>query len=1828
MDNLTYYLDILKSEPENVPALKGVTELYRANKQWDELIETYGRLFSLSEENGDRLSYLTETASIYYDNLNDSGKAVELYIDALELQPREQSVIDALLKIFETLNMLPELTILLEGKVLLSQDEAEAADLRKRIINNYISLKMYDEALPMLSAATAPPYDAIRTAYEDLNKSGTFSTIFEYRELFINALESGGQAVSVELAGLYCLLAGMYESVRGDLYESACSYETALGLGAGSEEQAVPQLYRIYTSPEYGLGDEPLLSLPILLRMKDHQSTESAPDIDKRIGMSYRELGEPQKALPFLKAALSAVPDDKDLLYAQMDTCTSTHDADGAYEALRRLIDLEHDAPREEELYRKALPVLIERKDYDTAKRLIVALVSLTGDQSHYALLEQIYKDSGDYNSLVSFYLERLNGKEDDRDSAVLWASLGEAYLRGFSHYEYALDSYNRALALDEDNAGYLEALEGLYASSEKWQEAEQTIVRLIHLRGDDDGERTRLQLMLGDIYLKHTMEYDKAIALYSELVARHPDSEPALAALERIYRENSDYPALVTVLEKKLSVTDDRYDVLIELGSILFDRSIDVVRAQDYLWQALELRPSSSSAIDVLKRLFETTGDFNGFDRLYSFLIDSAPHTDQTGVELLVKLGHLRHEKLADPQKAISAFERALAIDPTNGDADLSLAKLYFNAGAWEKAAPRYDFALGHHIVEEQALPEFTFECAYILDKLGRQEQALQHYRMAFELKETERKFAESYGNSAYKSGDNAAVIVAFEALLKLPASGNGQVDSTNEIYRKLAVAYEGAGDLRTASVYLMKLIDKEPPTPEQYQWLARLATNTGDYSLLANALKKEAELTGDEARRAEIVLRRASILDDNLNDCPSAVTTLEDFIKTGKKELAVYERLNALYKKMNNRDGLISTAEEILKFQIPAGQRVDLLLGLATARHDDVRAAAGIYHDVLDLQPDNAAAFSALAGIYELSGDFKALAALFEERLQSMKTGDERTDMQKKLAAVRVDKLHDPDGGIAIYQDIVKERPSDISVYALLEALLVKKGDDALLDRFYRSAAANASQQETKIGYFIKSAELLSSRMHDEPEAIRAYESAFALDRTNSDVLIRLARLSASQHSKDSALNYYREAIQSKSVPDETIAALNYEYGGLLKEGGKAAEACTAYKNAYNRSPSNIDYRIAFGESAYATGLYKDAYDALKNITYAHEQELDPARLLPLYKLLSDIARKLGNIQQAVEYLLRAVDINDRDAESLRALDELTANLGNFELEIEVLIKLSKVASKPQDRAQVLIKIAKLRHDKLYDLNGAIPFLREAMAIVPDNVQIYDELLSIYREQSDTDNEIDILTRLLLTEKSTEGLVNASMRLGEIYLKLKNDPDAAKRYYLEALKKEPSSIPALKGLGSIFEQQGNFQGMAEMYQKFIKVLLPKEPKGILPLIKELGALYTTKLNDPDLAVQQYQTIVNIEPSDTDAHSALAELLSKSKSGTAEAVREYGVVLKQRPDSTQAVRFLAKFYEQKKDYDRVFSYYSALKLLGQEKDMERIFVDANRGKQPRHPKSPVTDDLFTAHLLHMKARGPLKDIVNAFPDNAESIFRPDLKFYGVGRQERVTSKSAAWQEYEGLLQTLGIRDMDVYQTSQGSFRIAIENTDPPSLIVNTSALTGMSAAEKAFVLTEYLTYVKAGFTLPMKLGRQRFSQLLGALILILNPSAAAPYDKDPGAGTIKNVLDDTLSKKQRGALDEPVKKYLKVTNHYMEDWFTGIEMTGVRTALFMVGDIEPVFSSLVKWHIGDASLLSNKEKRRGVFSSSEMMKDMLQFYLSDSHFLLRSRLGMSILSV
>ncbi|MCL4478805.1 MAG: hypothetical protein M1381_06875 [Deltaproteobacteria bacterium] len=1811
MDNLTYYLEILKLEPGNIPALKGLAEVYKNNKDWENLIDTYKKLFSLSEGNEERIKHLSEVANIYRNQLNQDDQAIEFYFDLLELKPDDQTAIDALIDLLKNRNMLPELNILLEGKSYLKREPSEINSLNEEIISNYLSLGMHEQALSKLESSAEPSLEIVNSIYNLLKEKGFFAEIIEEKEFFIKNLRNNEQ-----LKGLYLTLADMYERLIQDPYESAYNYEMALTVDSENHTEIFNHLKQLYSNL-----NEPILMIPILLKLRENIEPENRYELDKTIGLSYLSIGERASAIPYLRGILEVSPDNKELLYAILETYITLNSNDDANEIILKLIKVEDDSSKKIPLYNKAIDALREKHNYVEAAQLIKELIELTDDPSYFSLLENTYTENNDYNSLVTFFLDRLRGKEDDAESAKVWANLGNAYLKGFSHYEYAADSYSRALSLDSENQGYIESLLNIYALTENRNEYEQLLLKLKSLTTDTE-KKLDIDYKLGELYLS-IRDYDRATDIYNSILERVHNDSTSILALERIYREIDDPKSLATALEKKLDITDDRLSTMTELGSILFDKAIDTNKSKDVLWQALELSPDSIDIIHTLKRIYDSTDDYIGYERLYTLLIERADNP-KTKADLLVKLGEIEFEKLAKTDSAIVAFDQAVQIEPDNHKANYTLAKLYFNTGSLDIAEPYFRFSITNDIIPENERSEFTYEYAMVLDKIGKYPNALEAYKKAYELNSTDRRYAEAYAYAAYANHDYVTAISALESLLKLPR----QEENPSEIYKKLLHSYEAINEFRSASIYLMKLIEKEPMNIDYLKLLESLALKGEDYSLLASTLRKEAELSNNSEEKTAFIIKSAGIFDEKLNQPEQAIKSLEGLVKTELKNLDIYTRLSSLYIKTNNTKELTSTIQKILGFELKDEQRIKYMLELAKIWKDDKQKAIAIYIDILSSYPQNNEAYTSLSNLYEDLKDFNSLSNLYEQRLSIIQLPDEAIRLNKKLASIKSKELRNFDSAINMYQDILKIKPSETDIYPDIETLLIKKGDHASLDKFYDIAINNISQNDTRFDYLVKQAELRLNTLNDPTAAIQSYESAYELNKTKTDIIVKLARITASRNLSDKAIRYYKESIKLKELTDELKAELYYEYGNLIKDKGNNKDAHSAFKEAYNILSSNIDYRISYGESACLMGFYKDAYDTLKNVVYAHEEELNKEQLHKLYKTLSNASHKLGNIQQAVEYLLRAVDIDDNDTESLVKLEELTAVLGNFELEIEVLNKLSKIITNVTDRAQILIKIAKIKHDRLFDLNGAVPLLRDAMTVLPGNIQILGELIQIYREMSDVDNEIEMLEKLLKIETSTDDSIKTCMRLGEIYIEFKDDLNTAKKYYLEALKKAPSSITVLKGLGKIYELQGNFSGLAELYQKFVKILLPKEPKNMLPLLKELGELYSNKLNNMEFALQQYQTIVDIEPADVNAHLSIASILSKNKAQLSDAVREYAVVLKYAPANIDAIRFISKFYEQKKDFDRVFLYYSILKLFGDEKDLERIFVDANKNKQPKQPKIPISDDLFHTHLLNIKTRGPLKDILNVFPDSADNLFKPDLKSYGAGKQQRITQKTSSWQEYADMLKILGISDIDIYHTSSGSFRIVIENTNPPSLIVNTAYLNKLSQQEKLFILIEYLTYIKSGFTLPLKLGKERFNNFINIIIKIINPSISLPQESNPSFQTLLETVSSALSRKQKTALEEPVRKYLKIMNHYAEDWFNGIEMTGVRTAAFMIGDIEPVFSAMVKWHVGDLTLLSNKEKRKETFSSSELMQDFLQFYLSDSHFVLRTRLGMSILSV
>lgn len=94
------FSEALSLDEQHVPALRGLTEIAAKKEDWEELFEAREALLGLIGA-AERFELLLEQGDLCRRQLEDPFRAIDVYLEAMQLQPREPRVLGALAELYE-----------------------------------------------------------------------------------------------------------------------------------------------------------------------------------------------------------------------------------------------------------------------------------------------------------------------------------------------------------------------------------------------------------------------------------------------------------------------------------------------------------------------------------------------------------------------------------------------------------------------------------------------------------------------------------------------------------------------------------------------------------------------------------------------------------------------------------------------------------------------------------------------------------------------------------------------------------------------------------------------------------------------------------------------------------------------------------------------------------------------------------------------------------------------------------------------------------------------------------------------------------------------------------------------------------------------------------------------------------------------------------------------------------------------------------------------------------------------------------------------------------------------------------------------------------------------------------------------------------------------------------------------------------------------------------------------------------------------------------------------------------------------------------------------
>ena len=1275
--------------------------------------------------------------------------------------------------------------------------------------------------------------------------------------------------------------------------------------------------------------------------------------------IAQRRLGDLELARGFHRKVLEVTPDDRDAEHALEDLAAQVADWSELLASYRRRAARETDPQAQAKLLVEAAAIQEQKLvDLDGASATYKdALRAVPGYRNALRALAKVEEARADWESLAEVLAEDLKQTPDGQPRFDLLMRLGSLEEYSLERPAKALAYYKDALAIPAPGGrARMPAIEAVARIALdlgcEIGDARVPAVRLVlpHLEANRQAvsQAQALEILRASAKPGEQLELDRALMrLYHvdlgdpaaawtaglRVIASAPDDvgvRGSLAALAAQLGRDGEWArhlgAAVIALQQAGGKAREVRAAATELAVLAGERLADAATAERAWLAVLEVEPDAPDAFDMLGDMYR--GDQRWID-LRALLERRAGVTasEPTRLVVLLQLAVLEEQMLGDPERAVSAYRRALEMDPSNADAIRALDRLYTEAKQWVEleallarqaeytrdpneliALPYRRAALFAHELGEPTRAVDLLEDVIarrpghadgreLLEELLANPKAaavkLRIARLLEPLYEHDRLWKDLVGilrvERALATGTEASLLLARIAELEERELGSNRnaFDAWLEVLQLEPADERARGEI-----------------PRLAQWLQRWPEATAALEAAVDATPE-----GDVATRAALLGELATYYDTQLGDAPRAITAYRRLLEADLASPATTRRASAalarLYEQGQQWPELRGVVRRQAEWAEDVVERRALLGRVAVLEEEQLRdraAAIATWHDVLHDQPTDGAALHALERLHSDAQQWRELIDVLRRMIDA---GGAAIELLGRIAMLHEHQLGEPEEAIAAWLEVLEHDPAHSRALGELARLYRAADRHAdLLDVYERQVhAAN----DDAIELHVTIAKLLGGPLARPSEALDRWSLVLQIDPQHAEAL---AAVEAALHDPDLRLAAAEvlRPVYGAAAQDDRIAQLSMRQAEwsddrstklrsllevvMLREHrlGDKAGAFEAQLQALRYAPGEPEIaRVVADTERLAGELGREAelIDAYRGIA---PDVLDSEIQRRLYLDIADLSRAVRHdVELAREYYQKVLDVSPDDRRALAALESIYRETGDDQRLVEILLRQGspELGASIDDQVAALSEAAMI-YGKLGRGDEAVNTWEALLELAPERGDVIYSLESLYASQGRYHDVAQLYERRLGFVTSMEEAVALRVQLGELHEKHLHDIEAAVDNYAAALggnMRQPLAIAALERLLAdpdarphaaevlepVYVSQARWHDLVRVYEA--KLDAAADPAERLKLTRYVARLYEEQLEDFENATRWYARVFREAPSEPSVRDQLQRL-------------------------------------------------------------------------------------------------------------------------------------------------------------------------------------------------------------------------------------------------------------------------------------------------------------------------------------------------------------------
>lgn len=1429
----THFRAVLAIDPDDVPALDALIELHRRQEEWEDLVEILLQKAPLVPDIEERKYLYFEAGELSDQRLDDSAKAIEIYVTLRQLDPADPSALDPLQSLYERVGNWVDLVAVYSEKI----DRSNDLDEKKRFAAE--KARVQAEKQEALDDAVETWRSVLVWDATDLRALRELDDLYSLKEDWYSLLDVLQRQMELvdesERLALQFRAGQVHETRLEDVIQAIEAYRTVLAVDPGHEGARA--------------------ALIAIVREKDERA--QAFDVLRPV---LRDSEEWPILLELYEVIVAAEPDE----FRKIDL----------YTTMGEIAELRLGQPRRAfEFYGEAF-----RKDVERPA---------TVDQ-----LERLAAEHGLWEEIVALYVDGAEDAMSPEVQLTLRLKVGSFLKDRIGDDERAVKHYNVLHEDYPDNLEVLRALDELYELREDWPTLADVLRREIEIH-EDVRQKIGLLFRLGALAEERLGDKRQAFECYSDALLLERENPETVAHLERlfqdpdlridiadqlelIYVERQDWFALHRMLELKLEVVPeeiDRLDLLRRLATLNLETLERKPDAVNWLGQAFVLDPEDEG---ILSQLFELVEDTDQWADLVDVLLAAVERVqlDDRKVELWHKAAKVLEERLFDRERAERMYKNVLSLDEENLEALQSLDRIYTELERWLDLEGILRREIEVQPYDDDKVELLTRLAELYRDRLDRWDEAVTSYRKILEILDNHRPTLLALAEIYETRSEWTPLFEISESLANVAETDAERVGYLSRMAR---LAEEQIGDQKEAVRLWEEVLTVRADDRDAVRELQRLMQATGDWNGYVETCERELRMGVYEAdRRVSLHKEIGRAWRDRLSDPFQAQGAFEKVLEEEPEDREALEALRALYRENEAYEPLVGVIERLIvlggydEAEVTALWRE--LAEIKTTVLPEPKDAIHAWQNVLEHVPADPEAIEALETLYEAEGLWQPCVDILQRKVTLLEDVDDKVEALLRAARIQQENLADARAAAQTYEQILTLQPTNYDASAAVEKIYEGQEDYQALADLLQRRVQTIEDAADKVFNLQNLARLYEEKLQSTEGAFDMLYQALQVEPTEPQTLFEIERVTSQAGMWEELSGIYAEVIPQLQEPHLVVEYLT-RWAVLLRDRlQRPGEAIERFRQVLEHDPEHEETLRALVALYEREERWEDMIEAISRLVEViydvQEQVQFQGRVGQIYE------EKLEDRDAAITAWLRVLEFEETDRTALSSLERLYEESGRYDDLIGILRQ--QAAAAPERETELRLRVGELYEVRLENVEEAIATYEDILNFDPTNTTALSRLEALYFEREDWQKLTEVYERLLNVAQTAEERVQFCKNLAQLYEQAFNDPDQASDAYKRILELQPGNSEALHALERIYAAEERWEDLIEVHLRWVE--LSDDAATRSDRLNAAAQVYAERLDDVDNAIRTYERVLEIDAANGTALDALEALYRRTE--------------------------------------------------------------------------------------------------------------------------------------------------------------------------------------------------------------------------------------------------------------------------------------------------------------------------------------------------------------